>query len=202
MLRVCKLCGAIALLTAMLAIIFPGAARAQERPLNNGYAVWFGGQFASGHPFDESTNGRIYQVEGRYTRVVFARRLFAVRYVAEVDPFTAVGDPRGPHGSLRYAYAVGGSPIGAQLNFFHYRHVQPFITSGGGFLYFNRPMFGTKQQFNFTAQFGGGVQVFNKSRRMSFDAGYKYHHISNANLDRLNPGMGSHMLFVGVSLYR
>ena len=82
------------------------------------------------------------------------------------------------------------------------RRVQPFVTSGGGFLYFNQRMFGTKQQFNFTAQFGGGVQLLNSSRRVSLYLGYKYHHISNANLDTTNPGLGSHTLFLGVSLFR
>ena len=183
-------------------MLFPSSASAQERPLNNEFAFWFSGQFTSAHAFNEETDGRLYQLEGRYTRMLIARRLFAVRYVAEIVPFTAAGDPRGPHGGLVYAHGVGGSPIGAQLNFFHYRHIQPFITSGGGFLYFDRRMFGTGQQFNFTAQFGAGLQLLNKSRRTALDVGYKYHHISNANLGTYNPGMGSHMLFVGVSFFR
>ena len=65
----------------------------------------------------------------------------------------------------------------------------------------NRQMFGATQ-FNFTAQLGGGVQLFTSSRRTAIDLGYKYHHISNANLGNQNPGMDSHMLFVGVSLFR
>ena len=170
--------------------------------MNNEFAVWLDGQFTSAHAFNETTNGRIYQIETRYTRILIERRLIALRYAAEVVPFTAIGDPHTPNGTLVYAHAVGGSPVGAQLNFFHYRHLQPFITSGGGFLYFDRRMFGTAQQFNFTAQLGVGLQLFNSSRRMALDLGYKYHHISNANLDYSNPGMGSHMLFIGVSLFR
>ena len=101
-----------------------------------------------------------------------------------------------------YANGVGGSPIGAQVNFVHFHRVEPFLTSGGGFLYFNHRMFGTTQQFNFTAQLGGGVQLFTSSRRTAIDLGYKYHHISNANLGNQNPGLDSHMLFVGLSLFR
>jgi hypothetical protein len=101
-----------------------------------------------------------------------------------------------------YAYGVGGSPIGAQVNFVHFRRVEPFFTSGGGFVYFNHRMFGTAQQFNFTAQLGGGVQFFTHGRRSALDIGYKYHHISNANLGNQNPGLDSHMLFIGVSLFR
>jgi hypothetical protein len=65
---------------------------------------------------------------------------------------------------------VLGSPIGAQPNFVHFRHVEPFLTSGGGFLYFNQRMFRTTQ-FNFTAQLGGGVQLFTSSRRTAIDLG-------------------------------
>ena len=101
--------------------------------MNNEFSVWFDGRFASAHAFSEETNGRLYQLEGRYTHMIFARRLFAVRYVVDVVPFTAVGDPHTANGALVYAHGYGGSPIGAQLNFFHYRHVQPFVTAGGDF---------------------------------------------------------------------
>ena len=164
-------------------------------------AIWFGGQFRDAHAFSETSNARLYQLESRYGRLVFARTAVAVRYVAEVVPLTLVGDPHTRNGSLTYAKAIGGSPLGAQVNFLYYR-VQPFVTSGGGFLYFDRRMFGTAQQFNFTAQFGGGLQLFSSSRRAALDLGYKYHHISNANMDRCNPGLDSQMLFVGVSFFR
>ncbi len=175
---------------------------APERSGENEFAVWFNGEFENGHAFSNTINARLYQFESRYTRVVSVRGPIAIRYVAEVVPISLLGDPRATNGRRIYSYGIGGSPIGAQANFVRYRRFQPFITSGGGFLYFNRPMFGTAQQFNFTAQLGGGVQLFGSNRHRAIDVGYKYHHISNANLDRQNPGMDSHMLFVGVSLFR
>jgi len=38
-------------------------------------------------------------------------------------------------------------------------------------------MFGTKQQFDFSGQFGGGVQLLSPSRRASVYLVYKYGHI-------------------------
>jgi hypothetical protein len=61
-------------------------------------------------------------------------------------------------------------------------------------------MFGTTQQFN-SLQLGGGVQFFTTSSRTAIDLGCKYHHISHANLGNQNPGLDSHMLFVGLSLF-
>jgi hypothetical protein len=139
-------------------------------------------------------------VENRYTRLIYAGGPFAVRWVLDVVPMTLVGDPWHAKGR-QYAYGGGGSPIGAQVNWVHYRRVEPFLTSGGGFLYFNDRMF-RATHFNFTAQLAGGVQVFSSSRRRSFDIGCKYHHISNANLGNVNHGMDSLMLFAGVSFLR
>lgn len=49
---------------------------------------------------------------------------------------------------------------------------------------------------------GCGVQLFTLNRRAAMDLGYKYHQISNANLGNQNPGLDSHMVFVGFSLLR
>ena len=189
------------LLSALLMAIFLSAiACAQDRPTYapNEYALWFDGQFGNGHAFGATTNSRMYQVEFRYGRLVHMNHLYALHYVAEMVPLTLVGQPQA-NGRV-YAYGGGGSPIGAQVNFLPHRRVQPFLTSGGGFLAFDRRMFHATQ-FNFTAQLGAGVQVFT-ARHHSIDIGYKYHHISNANRGDTNEGMDSHVLFVGVSFFR
>jgi opacity protein-like surface antigen len=170
---------------------------AQERATHyNEFGVWIDGQLGNGHAFGSTIDSRMYQVEARYGRLAFTNHLIALRYIAEIVPLSVVGTPQA-NGQRVYSYATGGSPIGAQVNFLHSRRIQPFLTSGGGFLYFNRQMFGATQ-FNFTAQLGAGVQVFT-SRHHSVDLGYMYHHISNANLGNINPGMDSHVVFVGVS---
>lgn len=180
--------------------LFLASARAQERSRENELGLWFAGQFQNGHAFDSSiTNSRMYQIEVRYARLVYARGPVVVRWISEVVPLTLVGDWRS-NGQRAYAYGGGGSPVGAQVNFVHNRRFEPFLTAGGGFLYFDRRLFG-ETQFNFTAQMGGGVQLFT-GHGSTLDLGYKYHHISNANLGDQNPGMDSHTLFIGVSFFR
>jgi hypothetical protein len=189
--------------TIVIAMFLTPSAIAQERQhAYREYTYWFDGAFENGHAFSSTVGARNYQLEIRYERLIYWNQPFAVRWVLDTVPAALVGDPHSNNGHRAYAYGVGGSPIGAQVNFVHYRHVEPFLTSGGGFLYFNHRMFGTTQQFNFTAQLGGGVQLFTSSRRTAIDLGYKYHHISNANLANQNPGLDSHMLFVGLSLFR
>ena len=186
--------------TVLMATFLTGVACAQDRPTAayNEFELWFDGQFGNGHAFGYTTNSRMYQLEFRYGRLVYMNHLCAVHYVAEVVPLTFVGQPQTK--GREYAYGGGGSPIGAQINFLPHRRVQPFLTSGGGFLTFDRPMFHATK-FNFTAQLAAGVQVFT-SRHHSIDFGYKYHHISNANRGDTNEGMDSHVLFVGVSFFR
>ena len=191
----------IVILILILAALTTTAIAQQREHHYSEYSFWFAGSFENGHAFSNTLNGRNYQLEGRYERLIDWSEPFAVRWVFAVVPVALVGDPRTGSGRRVYSYGIGGSPAGAQVNFVHYRRVEPFVTAGGGFLYFNHRMFGGTQ-LNFTAQLGGGVQLFTLSRRTAVDLGYKYHHISNANLGNQNPGMDSHMLFIGVSLFR
>ena len=187
-----------AVLLTILSIL--GTSSAQNCTGKNDFGIWFGGQFANGYALGSVVNGRMYLLEGRYSRRFFTNRLVSLRYVVEVTPLSVLGDPQ-TYDQRAYAYGSGGSPAGVQMNLVRYRRFQPFLTSGGGFLYFNRQVFGATR-FNFTAELGVGVQLFSLRRRPALSVVYKYHHISNANLASYNPGMDSHMLFVGVSVIR
>lgn len=72
--RPLPLSGALLLLTTVFTIVFATSACAQERPANTEVAIWFGGQFGDAHAFSETSNARLYQLESRYGRLVFARR--------------------------------------------------------------------------------------------------------------------------------
>jgi hypothetical protein len=84
-----------------------------------------------------------------------------------------------------------------QVNFFNGHRVQPFFDAHGGMLYFTRqePV-PDSSQFNFTFNFGTGVQVFT-GRRTSLLLGYKYHHISNNETAPQNPGIDNSEVYGG-----
>jgi hypothetical protein len=146
--------------TIVIAFFLTTSAIAQERQhAYSEYTYWFDGAFENGHAFSSTVGARNYQLESRYEQLIYWMEPFAVRWVFEVVPVTLVGDRYTSTGRRAYSYGVGGSPMGAQVNFVHFHRVEPFLTSGGGFLYFNHRMFGATQ-FNFTAQLGGGVQLF------------------------------------------
>jgi Lipid A 3-O-deacylase (PagL) len=142
--------GAPALAAAIvIALFLTTSAIAQERQhAYSEYTYWFDGAFENAHAFSSTVGARNYELESRYERLIYWKEPFAVRWVLEVVPVALVGDPHTHNGHRAYAYGVGGSPIGAQVNFVH------------------------------------------------------FHHISNVNLGNQNPGLDSHMLFVGLSLFR
>jgi opacity protein-like surface antigen len=101
----------------------------------------------------------------------------------------------------RTVYGGGADPIGFQLNFRSHKQLQPFLTLAGGFLYFAEqvPVINSSQ-YNFTFGGGGGVEYMLGSH--SILLGYRYHHISNARTGNVNPGIDSHILFLGFSFKR
>ena len=56
-------------------------------------------------------------------------------------------------------------------------------------------------RFNFTFDFGGGIQVIHSSRR-AFMVGYKFQHISNGGASQINTGIDVHVIYAGFSIFR
>jgi hypothetical protein len=56
-------------------------------------------------------------------------------------------------------------------------------------------------QFMYTIDFGGGLQIFRKQRQ-SVSIGYRYQHLSNANISHHNPGTDTNVFYVAVSRFR
>ena len=97
---------------------------------------------------------------------------------------------------------AGLSPVGFQLNFRRRERVQPFVETSGGFVYFGERVPEERgAQFNFTADFGGGVQ-WKAGTRRAWTAGYRYQHISNGYRAQVNPGFDSNLFYFGFSIFR
>lgn len=172
--------------------------------------------------FDSTTligktpGARFGNVGFRYGRVLSASKTVAFEWTIDAVPlailandrFTLVQVSAGPftvfnvEKTRKSVYAWGLSPIGLKFNFRRQHRVQPFASGTAGFLYFSEdvPVAGAKR-FNFTYDFGGGVQIVNSSRR-AFTIGYKYQHISNGYRSPINPGVDVQMVYAGFSIFR
>jgi hypothetical protein len=72
--------------------------------------------------------------------------------------------------------------------------------ASAGILRFGTPLFAANAaRLNFVYEMGFGVRVFRLARG-GVVLGYRRHHVSNAGLAEVNPGVNSHVLFLGLPL--
>jgi hypothetical protein len=105
-------------------------------------------------------------------------------------------------GGTRSTYVSAFSPLGYKLSAFPNRRIQPFVTGLGGFAVSPRdiPVFNSSA-FNYTFEFGGGVEWFQThTRSCRFE--YRYHHLANGGNTAENPGIDSGVVKVTYSFGR
>jgi hypothetical protein len=178
-----------------------------ERAANE-YGVWGGGSFGSPTLIGTTERVRLGLVAFRYARVFARGENLALKYTLDAVPVASMSFPvfEATAGGVREVRktitGAGLSPVGFQLNFRRRERVQPFAQASGGFLYFGERVPDARgAQFNFTGDFGGGVQWKTGARR-AWTLGYRYHHVSNGYRADVNPGFDSNLFYVGFSIFR
>ncbi|HMG02763.1 MAG TPA: acyloxyacyl hydrolase [Edaphobacter sp.] len=103
---------------------------------------------------------------------------------------------------IRWTYAGGISPLGQRLNFRPGKRLQPFLMDNAGFLVSPRDIpVDFSSRFNFTFEFGGGLEFF-RTPRHSWSLSYRIHHLSNGFIGANNPGVDNQILRLIYSLGR
>lgn len=96
------------------------------------------------------------------------------------------------------AYAYGFSPFALEYAVPLGSRIGIFGAAAGGLIFFNKPFpVPEAKSNNFTIEYGGGVSL-RVGRRTWLQAGYKYHHLSNAYRELVNPGLDGHVGYIGV----
>src|SRR5689334_23027465 len=143
----------------------------------NEFGLWGAISFDATTWIGYTPDARFGEVGLRYGRVLAANQSLAFSWTIDAVPVAILSVRRFtivPTGSGSFAlrqtrdhtYGAGLSPIGLKLNFRRSRMLQPFASGTGGFLYFSKqvPVAGASQ-FNFTFDFGGGVDIVRNPRR-------------------------------------
>lgn len=151
---------------------------------------------------------KFFELNGQYAVTILATQHVSVKWVSELVPLALLNEPTEYYFNAQHTkltgfragsttYAGGVTPLGLQVNLRNRHRVQPFFDAHAGILYFARqePV-PNSSQFNFTFNFGTGLQVFT-GKRSSLLFGYKYHHISNNETAPENPGVDSSELYAG-----
>jgi hypothetical protein len=176
-------------------------------PGPNEFSMWGGFSPNSPNIIGVSQQRTLSTLGLRYSRALKHASFGTLKYTFDAIPLALIRQPVN-HGSWEdythreSRYGAGLSPLGIQVNFHSHSRIQPFAEGNVGFLYFTRPTpYTTTTNFNFTFALGGGFQTFTSAHRaVSF--GYKYHHLSNAFMTPINPGVDSNVFYVGYSLFR
>jgi len=177
----------------------------------NEFGVWGGGSFSSPTLIGKTEETRLAVFALRYARVLARGESLAFKYTLDAVPVARLSfpafEPAAPPGAgvverRKTITAAGLSPVGFQLNFRRRERVQPFLQTSGGFLYFGERIPDERgARFNFTGDFGGGVQ-WKTAQRRAWTFGYRYQHVSNGYRAQVNPGFDSNLFYVGFSIFR
>ncbi|MDH3216422.1 MAG: acyloxyacyl hydrolase [Candidatus Krumholzibacteria bacterium] len=96
-------------------------------------------------------------------------------------------------------YGIGAAPFGLRVGVPLLTRWFVFASGSAGFLAFEGrvPTYGASY-FNFTFDFGGGVEA-SITNRWGIYAGYKLHHLSNGGRAYENPGIDSNIFYLGAT---
>jgi hypothetical protein len=114
-----------------------------------------------------------------------------------VGTYTFTADCTNP-----WTYGGGVSPLGQKVNFLPLSRLQPYAAFNAGFAAFAKTVpSDNATMFNFTFEFGGGVE-WNVRPGKALAIDYRYHHISNAGRGEENPGVDNGTFRLAYSFWR
>jgi len=98
------------------------------------------------------------------------------------------------------AYGVGLNPLNLKWNFVARGRVSPYMELSGGTLFTTHDVPTRTSTVNFTPSAAFGVHLLRERFAWTIEA--RYLHISNAGLDRGNPGLNTFEVHLGVGKFR
>jgi Lipid A 3-O-deacylase (PagL) len=157
------------------------------------------------HIFGYAEDCSLRMVGFQYVRNSFGHfSWIRIDYMAEVIPLIQLTEP-----ALydQYANPVGTEkttingadvvPAGARLLFAPESRWKPYLVGAGGVAYFSSPILSPQAtRLNFSAEFGGGVQV-EINQRAGLRFGYSTFHLSNGNTGQHNPALDTNLIYIG-----
>ena len=170
------------------------------------FGAWWGLSLMSGHIWGYDGGVKYMPIDVTYSYLLHPGARWNFRYSPEVTALAMLDEPvkgqTNPELQRQRSYGSGVSPVGFRASFFPDRRVQPFLSTNGGALYFNQRVLSPQgSRFMYTIDFGCGLTFFH-TRREAVSIGYRYQHLSNANISLHNPGTDANTFYVAVSRFR
>jgi len=160
----------------------------------------------TGHIWGYAKDVKYMPVDVTYSYLLHPGAKWNLRYAPELTALAMLDEPQtgktNRFTERKRTYGSGLSPVGFRANFLPESRVQPFFSTDGGFIYFiDRVLSPQGSQWMYTIDFGGGLQIFRKQRQ-ALTIGYRYQHLSNANISLHNPGTDTNVFYIAMSRFR
>lgn len=170
------------------------------------FGGWWGLSVITGHVFGAAHDIKYMPIDVRYSYLFGRHRSWNVRYSPELTAMAMLDEPvpnqTNPELQRKRTYGSGLSPVGFQFDFRPTSRVQPFVGTNGGFIYFtDRVLSPQGSQFMYTVDLGAGINIFRTPRQV-ISIGYRYQHLSNADISHHNPGTDANTFYIGASRFR
>jgi len=170
------------------------------------FGAWWGLSLISGHIWGYAKDIKYMPIDVSYSYLLYPGAKWNFRYAPELTALAMMDEPvpgqTNPQLMRKRTYGGGLSPVGFRASFYPQSRVQPFLSTDGGFIYFDdRVLSPQGSQFMYTIDYGCGLTIFRKQRQ-SVTIGYRYQHLSNADISLHNPGTDANTFDVAVSRFR
>ena len=101
------------------------------------------------------------------------------------------------HPSGNYEFGIG---VGFEYRFPIVHGLYGYLLAGSGLHYISFDSSDQSGGFNFNDNLGAGVYIY-ASRDTAINAGFRFRHISNADLNMPNEGINSYLFVIGISRF-
>jgi len=115
-------------------------------------------------------------------------------YAVDAVPLYLISQPRNT------AYGIGLNPLNLKWNFERHGRVVPYAELSGGLIFTTHQVPTGTSSVNFTPSAAFGAHFLRERFAWTLEA--RYLHISNAGLSRINPGINSFEVRIGVGKFR
>lgn len=168
----------------------------------NEFSFWAGFAFDSYRLWGKMPDAKIRSAGVRYNRKLVYKKKLILEYNTSASLYSKYTYPSSLDQNSRTSLSgFGISPLGFQVNFVSNKRVQPFLNTSTGMMLLNKRFPDIRgKRVNFTFGAGGGIEIL-LSESVSLSAGIKYHHLSNGDRGKINPGIDSNMYYTTITVF-
>ena len=161
----------------------------------------------SGHVWGYAKDVKYMPIDVRYSYELEHWDHWTMRYSPELTALAMIDEPvpRAPdaYTMRKRTYGSGLSPVGFQSDFFPSKRVQPFLSTEMADLSTSWiACCRRRAPSSCTRSILERALTSFVRQRQAVTIGYRYQHLSNANISLHNPGMDANTFYVSVSRFR